>query len=284
MKHIAFFLFLISLGFNGISQDYIPTKEDIKRFSSTKTMIVHEDNRMSEFNLMMDDVVPKEWTVTPYEFISRKDFDAQRKNASSSFVMLNRVMIEKDKSNAQYLFMSLLLGGNAKSVSSMPDLCSIPLAYYGVNEETYAYKLGIFLRFMQNHAQLLKEDPSIAKANIFKYYNKNIQKLEGKTLYLIASELDKDVDTEAKIKKVYNGSFKLVTEEEIQKAISERDPNVVFLHKVGPEKSKRTNARCFKILVGAADAQFYYFDYHKVSDKSPDAFLASDFKSLSRKN
>jgi hypothetical protein len=107
--------------------------------------------------------------------------------------------------------------------------------------------------------------------------------LEGKTLYLIAEELSKDVNTEDKIKKVYDGPFKLVTKEDIQKAIADKASDVVFLHKVGPGKNQ-ANARCYKILVGAADAQFYYFDYHKIDSKTLDGFLTSDFKKLSRKN
>ncbi len=265
------------------SQEYIPTQADINRFAKTKTLMVLEENPMCEYNLTLDEIVPGEWNITPYGFTPWKKFEEQKKDQALSFMLLNKVMIEKDKSNARYLFMSLLLGGNSKGLSNMPDLCSVPLAYYGAQEETYIYKIGIVLRFMQNHVRLITENPNIASKNIFQYYNKNIQKLEGKTLYLIADELAKDVNSEAKIKKIYNGPFKLVTREDIQKAIANKDLNVVFLHKVGPGK-KQNNARCYKILIGAADAQFYYFDYHKIDDKSPDGFLASDFKKLSRKN
>lgn len=267
----------------GRAQEYVPTPADINRFAQTKTMMVLEDNPMCEYNLTLDDVVPQEWNITPYEFITWKKVEVQKKDKNLSFLILNKVTIEKDKSNARYLFMSLLLGGNAKGLSDMPDLCSVPLAYYGAKEETYAYKIGIFLRFIQNHVRLITENPSIASKNIFQHYNKNILKLEGKTLYLIAAELDKDVNTEAKIKKVYGGPFKLVTDEDIRKAIADKDPDVVFLHKVGPGKNQE-GARCFKILVGAADAQFYYFDHHKIDNKEPDRFLASDFKRLARKN
>lgn len=52
-----------------------------------------------------------------------------------------------------------------------------------------------------------------------------------------------------------------------------------FLHKVGPEGTK-LDARSYKIIIGAADANFYYFDYHKISGKNPDGFLESDFKNL----
>jgi hypothetical protein len=52
---------------------------------------------------------------------------------------------------------------------------------------------------------------------------------------------------------------------------------------VGPEITK-FKARCYKILIGAADAKFYYFDYHMVDDDTPDGFLAKDFKKLAKKN
>ena len=284
---LSYFTLTLTFFFTGVqltfSQDYIPTAADIKHFPQTKTLMILEDNPMCEYNLTLQELIPNEWTATPYGFLEWKKFDTQKKDKTLSFLILNKVTIEKDKSNARYLFMSLLLGGNAKGLSDMPDLCSIPLAYYGAKEETYIYKIGIFLRFIQNHVKVITDNPGIASKNVFQHYNKNIQKLEGKTLYLIAEELSKDVNTEDKIKKVYDGPFKLVTREDIQKAIADKASDVVFLHKVGPGKNQ-ANARCYKILVGAADAQFYYFDYHKIDSKTPDGFLISDFKKLSRKN
>jgi len=274
----TFFFIKISL-----AQNYIPTAADIKHFPKTRTMMLLDSNPICEYNLTLKELVPLEWTITQYDFLESKKFDTQKRDKNLTFLILNKVTFEKDKTNASYLFMSLLLGGNAKSLSDMPDLCPVPLAYYNAKEESYIYKIGIILRFMQNHVKLISDNPSLATKNIFAYYNKNIQKLNGKTLYLIAEELAKDVNTEAKINQVYDGAFKLVTHEDIQKAIVDKDPNVVFLHKVGPGKNQ-INARCYKILIGAADAQFYYFDDHKIDSKSPDGFLASDFKKLSRKN
>jgi len=283
----SFFTLAVALVFTGVrfsfAQDYIPTTADIKHFPQTKTMMILENNPMNEYNLTLKELVPSEWTITPYDFLEWKKFETQKKDKTLSFLLINNVTIENDKSNARYLFMSLILGGSNKALSAMPDLCSIPLAYFGAKEETYIYKIGIFLRFIQNHVKLITDNPSIASKNVLQHYNKNIQKLNGKTLYLITEELAKDVNTGDKIKKVYDGPFKLVTQEDIQKAIADKASDVVFLHKVGPGKSQ-TNARCYKILVGAADAQFYYFDYHKIDSKSPDGFLVSDFKKLSRKN
>ena len=193
-----------------------------------------------------------------------------------SFIILDQVKFDKDKTNAKYNFISLLMGGAALTINTMPDLCSIPLSYYGIGDDAYSYKLGILLRFMQNHVKLLQEDPKIASENILKHYNDNIQLLQGKTLYFVAGEMAKDVNTLAKIKKIYPGPVKLVTQDEIKQAISDK-LDVVFLHKVGPESTK-FKARCYKILIGAADAKLYYFDYHMVSADDGDGFLAKDLK------
>jgi len=228
--------------------------------------------------MILKEVMPTEWTMTPYDFISWKEFETKRMDPALSFIIMTQVKYDKDKSNAKYNYMSLLLGGSGVTINNMPDLCPIPLSYSGAGDDDYSYKLGIFIRFMQKHVKLLMENPGLAKENILKYYNKNISNMKGKTIYLVAKEMAKDVNTEPKIKKVYSGPVKLVSKDDIKQAIADKK-DIVFLHKVGPETTK-FRARCFKILIGADDANFYYFDYHIVDDDTPDGFLAKDFKKL----
>jgi hypothetical protein len=280
MKRLFLIALLVAFYANVFCIDNVPTKEQISQFSKTKTMVVLEDNLMSEYNLIMKKVMPEEWTMTPYDFITWKEFEKKRLDPNLSFLTLNQVQYDKDKSKAKYNFICLTLGGKALTLNAMPDLCSVPLSYYGVSDEDYSYKLGIFLRFIQNHVKMLIEKPELASENILKLYNKNISQLQGKTLYLVPEEMAKDINTSAKIKNVYSGPFKLVSKEEIQQAISDKK-DVVFLHKVGPQDTK-FYGRCYKIFIGAADAKFYYFDWHKVDDATPDALLAKDLKKVAK--
>ena len=117
--------------------------------------------------------------------------------------------------------------------------------------------------------------------NVFQYYNDNMADVKGKTLYLVEDEVAYEIASEAKIRAIYPYDVKLVEREEIKELIMAGDENAVFLHKVGPE-GKKLDARVYKILIGAADARFYYYDYHKASAKNPDAFLPNDFKRLSK--
>jgi len=262
-------------------QGYVPSREDIMAFFSTKTLVVLEDNPMMEYNSIIKKVMQQEWTVTPYEFITDKEFEERRMDPQYSFIYMSKVTFESDKTDAAYRFLHLSLGGDYFRLNEMPDIASVPLSYYSVDEDSYAFKLAILVRFLQNHTKLLREKPEIISANVFKYYNDNIRSMHGKTLYVLKEELAPVVSSLGQIRKIYGFPVKITTREEIETAIRNRDTDVVFLHKVGPEGTK-LNARCYKIIIGAADANFYYFDYHKINEKNPDGFLESDFKNLAK--
>ena len=278
---------LISLIFGTLilissAQSYVPSRDDINAFFNTKTMVVLLDNPLLEYNIVIKEVMEQEWTITDFEFISINEFEKLRFDPQYSFLYMSRVTFDNDKTDAVYRFLHLSLGGDYFRKNQMPDIASVPLAYYSVEEDNYIYKLAILVRFIQNHALLIKEKPQIVSANVLQHYNDNMKDIKGKTLFLLEEELADDVNSTARIKKIYSSKFRIITKEDVTEAIAQRDENIVFLHKVGPEGTK-INARCYKIIIGAADANFYYFDYHKISSKSPDGFLSQDFKKLERR-
>jgi hypothetical protein len=280
-KYLAFLLLLVPFVQLQAQREYLPTQEDLDHFYTTKTYVVLETNAISDYNIEIQDAVKKFWDITEYEFLPMKDFAEKSRDKNASFLYLATVSFEKDKSNARYQFLCLSLGGDRVSIDDLRDVANIPLGYYGVDSDHYAYKLGIMIRFLQYHVRLITENPDIISQNVYKYYNDNMADLKGKTLYLVQEELASDVNTLSKIRAYYPGEVKLVDREAIKELIMAQDPDAVVLHKVGPE-GKKMNARVYKILIGLAEAKFYYFDYHKVSNKNPDAFLASDFKKLGK--
>ena len=262
-------------------REYTPTTADLEKFLKTKTLVVLEASPLSEFNFEIQEVMKRDWKITNFEFINISDFKEKSKSEDYSFLYISQVVFEKDKTDSRYIFIHLSLGGDNLAVDDLRDMVSVPLGYFGGDPDNYIYKLGVILRFMQNHVNLIYKDPGLISNNIFKHYNDNIKNIHEKTLFVVEDELSKDVSTTARIKQIYPYKFKIVTREEIKQAILDNDNNVVFLHKVGPE-GKKKDARCYKIIMGAGDANFYYFDYHKVTDNNPDGFLKSDFNSLKK--
>jgi len=151
--------------------------------------------------------------------------------------------------------------------------------YFGVDEESYVYKIGTLINFMQNHVELTRDNPDLNSKNIITHYNKSLEDIKEKTLYLVKDEMSPEVNSESKVKAIYPYKFKFVTRDEVKEAIDNDSEDVVFLHKVGPEGTKR-KARCFKVLIGAKDAKLYYFNFHMINDKNPDGLLLRDLKKI----
>jgi hypothetical protein len=236
---------------------------------------------MSDFNFEIKDVMAKLWNISQFEFIKSEEFAKISTNENASFLYTSLVSFEKDKTDSKYVFLHLSLGGPNLSIDDLHDIVSVPLGYFGVDAENYIYKLGTIVSFMQNHIHLMRENPDLISRNIFKHYNDNIKEVQDKTLYLIEDELTKEIGTAARIKQIYPYKFKIVTREEVREAIINKNDDVVFLHKVGPE-GKKLKARCYKVLIGAGDAMFYYFDFHMVNDSNSDGLLVSDLKKMAK--
>ena len=280
-KLILIFTACIFTGFLSAQVVYVPNKEDLGKLLKTKTYVVLEESPMSDFNFAIKDVMEKNWTLTEIEYIKDSEFEKLSTNENYSFLYTSLLNFEKDKTESRYIFLHLSLGGANLTIDDLRDMVSVPLAYFGTDGENYIYKLGTIVRFMQNHINLIHEKPELISNNIFKFYNDNIKDIHTKTLYLVQDELSSEISTPARIKAVYPYKFKIVTREEINQAIDDKNEDIVFLHKVGPE-GKRQEARCYKIVIGAADANFYYFDYHMITEKNPDGLLESDLKKMAK--
>jgi len=284
MKRIVFISLLICFSLSIFAERNLVRPEDVKAFLKSTTFVVLEDNPMAAYNFKIKDAIEKSWTITPYKFISTKEFETMRSDIDKSFLVLIQMKFDKDKIPAVYNFLSLSMGAAVKNITDMPDVCSLPLSYFSVPEDEYIYKIEGLIRFMQNHIKLIDQNPTLIKGNIFEYYNKNTKDIKGKELWVVESDLEKTTRALAQIRKNYSYTVKVVTADNIEKAIAEKNTNVVYLHKVGPAGT-RLQARCYKIVLGAGDDQIYYFDYHTItkSEGNGDGLLVSDFKKMGRK-
>ncbi|MCI5777484.1 MAG: hypothetical protein MR215_07675 [Bacteroidales bacterium] len=263
------------------AQNCVPTASDYENFYKTKTLVVLDDNMFSDFNMAVKADMENNWKVTEVGYISRKEFEEKRNDPSYSFLLTTTVTYPEDKLKDKYVYLSLLMGKPRTNLKNMPDLISVPLAYLSATDQAWVYKLPAFIRFMLRHVETMRANPSLISETPLLMYNKNSQSLSEKTLYLVKTDLEQSVRTEGAIRKAYPNNFRLVNESEVREALENKEEGVVILHKVGPEKNRKT--RCYKMLMGADDSQVYFFDYHMISPKAPDALLEKDLKKIGKK-
>jgi len=281
MRTILFALVLLFSVVSLSGQAPFPSKDEIKQFTLSKTCVVLEDDPFSTYNAYIKDAVKAFWTITPFEFIEVKDFNVRRMKPEYSFIVLTQTTFEKDKSNSLFNFVNLLQGKKVSKLGEMPEICAVPLSFAGEDDLEYSYKLGAILSFMQKHASMISEDPSLTGRKYLKFYNKFIPEVHAKTILVKAEDLAPEIASLDNIKAIYSGSIEIVDEEDIVKAIENKTPNTLILHKVAPV-GENNSGYCFKMLIGTDDANMYFYNQHLIDKSKPNGLLPSDLKQLAR--
>jgi hypothetical protein len=281
MRKILIIMVILSLPVivRAQNQTPFPSKDEIKQFMSSKTCVVLEADPF--YNAYIKEAVKDFWNITPYEFIEVKEFNIRRLDPAYSFIVLTETNFDRDKSGSVFNFINLLQGKKVDKLVELPEICAVPLSFQGVDDNEYGYKLGIILSFMQKHARMISDDPSLTGRRYLRYYNKNIPEVIKKTILVKKEDLSPGISTIGSIKAIYSHDIRIASEDDIRDAIARKAPDTLILHKVGPVGNWKTGY-CFKMLIGADDADMYYYNYHLIDSKSPNGLLESDLKRLAR--
>lgn len=269
-------LFLVAASLHA-QQNKQVTKEQLELFKKSTTYVVMDNDPLLGYNITVKSAMEKYWKITPFKFISTDEFESQRKDKTKSFLLLTRTTLTKDKENTDYLYMNLLMGDNVENINDMPEILTLPISYTGVEENSYVYKMGVMVRFAQEHAKTLLASDRITQYRDLKYYNRNIRDIKKKILLLEKSDLAEEVNTIEKIKAIYPYDVRIVSSSEIEKAVMDRTPNTLIAHQISPGPEDKIG-RCYKIIYGVDDNKIYYYYFVKISDVRPSGFLAFDFK------
>jgi hypothetical protein len=101
------------------------------------------------------------------------------------------------------------------------------------------------------------------------------------TILVRQEDLVPEISSIDKIKAIYNNKIEIVTEDDIIKAIENKTPETVILHRVGPV-GDRNSGMCFKMLIGTGDSNMYYYNEHKIDKVNPNGLLPADLKRLAK--
>ena len=280
-KLTLFFIVLISSGLSvTYAQQILPTSKQVNTFLDSRTYFVYDNNLFGMYNGAIKEAANKHWKITDFDFINKDGFKKKKQVPTASMIIQTESHFEGQEELGVFTSLSLVLGKKGGDINTMPDIITVPLAFSDVDYDEYHYKLGLCLIYMQNHVNWLKENPDVEDKVLINHYKKSKIRTKGKTIYLLKNEMADDIKSLSAIKEVYSGDVKFAAKEEIQEAIDNKNENVLVLHLVAPSRAVKGSV-VTKMILGAADAKMYYFDYHRVKGKKiPNKFLKSDFQKL----
>ena len=157
IKKLLFALIAALLALPALAQEKVAGADVIEKFLKTKTLVVLDNNIFNSYNSGIKKAVESSWKITQFEYCY-DEFQKRKFDPQYSFLLVTKDYYKDDSDKMTYAFLSLLLGGDYKSVYDMPTLASFPLSYYENQDyEKYVYKLAPIVKFMQNHVNLTKE-------------------------------------------------------------------------------------------------------------------------------
>ena len=110
MKKLSLIIGLVTITLWGMAQRNLVRPEDVKAFMASTTYVVLENNPTSQFNIEIREAVERSWKITPYKFITAKEFNDMRKDIDKSFLVLIQMRFDKDKIAPTYNFLSVSMG------------------------------------------------------------------------------------------------------------------------------------------------------------------------------
>jgi hypothetical protein len=274
---IKLFVFLLSvLSLGAFANPRLASKEELGMFKNSTTCVVL-DNGGLLYNALLKDAVEKSWKITPFEFISEKEFETRRHDSRYSFLVLMKGVFDKDPGGVSYDYLSLVLGGPERILTDMPEICSIPMSYSLVNSDQYGYVLPAAVKFMQKHAKTLESKRFFIMLNGLKYYN-GTQSFKDNVLLLDKSMMAPDANTEGKIKNVYSYYIKLLDTKEFQEELAANPKNTMFVFHIGPNQQSGSG-KCFEMIFDI-EGNLYYYNVRDVTNDNEDGFNLNDFRQL----
>lgn len=279
MRKIIVLLLLIIGWAECFAQVRPARKREYERFRESTTYVVRDRDPFSQFNEHIEAALKKFWTITPVEFISYEEFEKLRTRQDASFLVF--ADIKQKNLPHVYEFINFVMGDPKRDFESMPDLGSVPLCYRDVDSDSYMYKMGVFVKFMQTMAREGESTPSLRLTRLVNANNPRLKEME---LWLLKEELASEIDSEEKIAKYYPHKVRLVSKDDIATAINQAREDVAILHKIGPEDTIKRPAgqKCWKFIVAVKDGSVLYSHDHEISRAMPDALLSSDLQRIAR--
>lgn len=238
-----------------------------------------EDN---EFNKQLKYGMKNFWKATKFEFIKADEFEQKRFDPASSFIFLYNLKTKYKDEKTFINYLVFALGGKAKRIDKMPWVAAVPLTYGNIGPEYYTYKLPGLIQFLQYLSDYIANNPNQTKESIEKYFNKRNKEVKDYKLYVLADDLTKSVYTNEQIEKIYPGEVVIVDQKQIEEAIKNQDPNVAYVHKAGPERTKTELAFNVKMILTAKGGECLYIREDEIWKKEPEGMLVKDFKAIKK--
>ena len=249
----------------------VTRKHRISDFTSKVTRVVLSGNEL--FDLRFQEEISRRWRISPYEFCSRAEYEASKKNTDYYFLIPVNGQL-KTESAPGVAFLSLEKGGEENSndpAKASLTILNFPYASASFPSGREFVFLPAIIDIIQDYTlQAMTSD--VAGYTGLGGYAQRLRKNWDKDIYLSEDDITEPLEPGC--------GLESYDEDEVDEAFAEGREDLLVGYVVAPSDPEN-GSWCYKMVFSADTHELYYFDRHKIGTRSPAAFLPRDVKQLS---
>lgn len=236
MRHILTLIFLLTSTF-AFAQFSPKTngKASFSRFLKTTTMVLLTEDECVDQALQR--YFKENWTLTPVEFIYKKDYNQHLPNDEYTFVTIDEFKLRGEKKlfGAMALFYGDILDLEQTYLNS--SLAYVAYDSQGLEKEIedLCYKISAMISQLERTVTLINENNLIVKnkedliEELTELYNKEAYLLKKETLLINERYKNSKIISVPELESLYNYTFEFVSKEVIEQAIYNREAGKAVL-------------------------------------------------------
>ena len=252
-------------------------REKIKDFTSKTTKVVMSGDEILDEALR--EAVTTSWSLSPYEFCSKDEFNALKTNAGHYFLLVVKGQ-EKKEYEPGIDLLTLGKGGPeaAKGINEMLEVVSFPLRSAQLPYGRELAVLPAIIKVMQDLTKTMTSSEMKAYSSL-NSYNKNLGKIKNRQLYIPAEDIAPQVDGKT-LGKLDQDIF-ITDEDEVDGILARGAYNAVVSFVVAPADPVDGSV-CYKMLFTADTQELLYFKKHRIGSRRGRGFLPDDLKEIKK--
>lgn len=252
-------------------------REKIKDFTSKTTKVVMSGDEILDEALR--EAVTTSWSLSPYEFCSKDEFNALKTNTGHYFLLVVKGQ-EKKEYEPGIDLLTLVKGGPeaAKGINEMLEVVSFPLRSAQLPSGRELAVLPAIIKVMQDLTKTMTSSEMKAYSSL-NSYNKNLGKIKNRQLYIPAEDIAPQVDGKT-LGKLDQDIF-ITDEDEVDGILARGAYNAVVSFVVAPADPVDGSV-CYKMLFTADTQELLYFKKHRIGSRRGRGFLPDDLKEIKK--
>ncbi len=260
-----------------LAQAQITTKKvRLSDFPQKIMKVVLTGNPMTD-NLLKDEVSAR-WTLSPYEFCTLEDFEANKTNSDYYFLLETSGQFKKE-TEPGVSFLTIVKGGKdaEKGIDKMLEACSFPLRSVQMPSGREFTFLPAIVDIMQRYISDSMERDTDAYGGLG-VYNLDNRKISKMNVVIAEGDLGEKV-TEADKAAAAKAGISFVEDDDADTLMDEEKENTVVSYAVIPANPVK-GSYYYKFLIGSGDHRIYYYKKILVGKGEDCGFSASELKRI----